>query len=77
MINQQLAHNSKFTSLRNKGGMMFFTIQRPTRFYKGTILLTPVEDCHQKRAVYIREYRYTSSINDSNSTGGANETQES
>lgn len=51
-------HNHKLTALRNKGGIMFFTIQRQDRLYKGTIMISPVENCCQRRAVYIREYRY-------------------
>lgn len=52
------SYSQKLMALKSKGGIMFFTIQRQNRLYKGTIMLSPVENCCQKRAVYIREYRY-------------------
>src|SRR3989339_672813 len=54
----------KLKSLYTKGGIMLFAIERPNRLYKGTIMLSPVENCCQRRAVYVREYVYRK--NDSN-----------
>ncbi len=51
-------NNLKLRELFTKGGLMLFTIQRPQAVYKGTITLSPVADCFQRRAVYIREYQY-------------------
>jgi hypothetical protein len=50
--------SQRLTKLRARGGIMFFVIERPCRLYKGTIMLSPVENCYQRRAVYIREYKY-------------------
>lgn len=50
--------SQRLTKLRAKGGIMFFVIERPCRLYKGTVMLSPVENCYQRRAVYIREYKY-------------------
>lgn len=50
--------NQRLTKLRARGGIMFFVIERPCRLYKGTVMLSPVENCYQRRAVYIREYKY-------------------
>ena len=50
--------NLKLRGLFSKGGAMLFTIHRPEAVYKGTITLSPVVDCFQRRAVYIREYLY-------------------
>lgn len=57
-MNKCTAHYQRLLSLRAKGGIMFFTIQRQARLYKGTIMLSPVQNCYQRRAVYIKEYRY-------------------
>lgn len=51
-------NNLKLRELFTKGGVMLFTIHRPETIYKGTITLSPVVDCFQRRAVYIREYLY-------------------
>ena len=56
--------NQSLTKLRAKGGIMFFSIEKPARLYKGTILLSPIENCFQKKAVYIREYRCRDARND-------------
>ena len=48
----------RLLALRAKGGIMFFSIQGPNRLYKGTVMLSPIENYCQRRAVYIREYRY-------------------
>ena len=37
---------------------MLFVIERPRRIYRGTIMLSPVKNCLQARAVHIREYAY-------------------
>lgn len=51
-------NNPKLRELFTKGGLMLFTIQRQEALYKGTVTLSPVTDCFQKRAVHIREYLY-------------------
>ncbi|HAH20917.1 MAG: hypothetical protein A2Y00_05970 [Omnitrophica WOR_2 bacterium GWF2_43_52] len=51
-------NKQKLQSLYAKGGIMLFAIERPNRLYKGTIMLSPVENCCQRRAVYVREYVY-------------------
>lgn len=48
--------NSKISALQSKGGIMFFTIERHPKLYKGTIMLSPVKNQCQRRAVYIKEY---------------------
>jgi Cft2 family RNA processing exonuclease len=53
----------QLSALRIKGGVLFFTIQRPRQVYKGTIILSAVENCCQRRVVYIREYRYKDETN--------------
>lgn len=50
--------NLKLRELFTKGGLMLFTISRPPAVYKGTITLSPVADCFQRRVVYMREYLY-------------------
>lgn len=50
--------NLKLRELFTKGGLMLFTIHRPQAVYKGTITLSPVADCFQRRVVYMREYLY-------------------
>ena len=50
--------SQRLEKLRARGGVMFFVIERPSRLYKGTVMLSPVENCYQRRAVYIREYKY-------------------
>ena len=52
----------KLRELFTKGGLMLFTIQRQEALYKGTVTLSPVTDCFQKRAVYIREYLYKGNV---------------
>ena len=49
----------RVTSLYAKGGIMLFTIERQNRLYKGTVMLFPVENCYQRRAMYIKEFRYS------------------
>ena len=51
-------NNLKLRELFTKGGLMLFTIHRPQAVYKGTITLSPVADCFQRRVVYMREYVY-------------------
>ena len=48
----------QLSALKEKGGTLFFTIQRPNQLYKGTIIISPVENHCQRRVVYIREYCY-------------------
>ena len=48
----------KLSTLLAKGGIMLFTVERPNVVYKGSIMLSPLQDCCQKRAVHINEYRY-------------------
>ena len=50
--------NPKLSALLAKGGIMLFTVERPNVVYKGSIMLSPLQDCCQKRAVHINEYRY-------------------
>ncbi len=50
--------SSKLSVLLAKGGIMLFTIERPNVLYKGSIMLSPLKDCCQKKAVHINEYRY-------------------
>ena len=50
--------NPKFSALLAKGGIMLFSIERPNVVYKGSIMLSPLKNCCQKRAVQINEYRY-------------------
>ncbi len=50
--------NPKFSALLAKGGIMLFTVERQNVVYKGSIILSPLQDCCQKRAVHINEYRY-------------------
>ena len=57
-MNTPVNNNQKLKSLYTKGGIMLFAIERPNRLYKGTIMLSPVENCCQRRAVYVREYVY-------------------
>jgi len=64
--------NLKLKTLYAKGGLLFFTIERSTRLYRGTILLSPVKDNRQKRAVYIKEYLKKNVTPDN--IGGQNET---
>ena len=45
-------NNLKLRELFTKGGLMLFTISRPQAVYKGTITLSPVADCFQKRVVH-------------------------
>lgn len=48
----------KLKRLYAKGGILLFRIERPNRLYKGAIILSAVEHCFQRRAVYVREYEY-------------------
>ena len=50
--------NPKFSALLTKGGIMLFTVERPNVIYKGSIMLSPLKNCCQKRAVQINEYQY-------------------
>ncbi|MFH1441382.1 MAG: hypothetical protein ABIH18_05025 [Candidatus Omnitrophota bacterium] len=43
-------------ALVNKGGIMFFTVERPECIYSGMVILSPVKDNRQRRAVYIKKY---------------------
>jgi hypothetical protein len=45
--------------LMEKGGMMFFTIDRPMRVYRGMVALSPVKNNFRNRDVFIKEYKYT------------------
>ena len=51
-------NSRKLSALQEKGGIMLFTVTRGNIIYKGTIMLSPVQDYCQKRAVYINEYKY-------------------
>lgn len=42
--------------LVNKGGIMFFTVERPECIYSGMIILSPIKENRQRRAVYIKKY---------------------
>lgn len=50
--------NHKLSALLAKGGIMLFTVERPDIIYKGSIILSPLQGCYQKRAVHINKYRY-------------------
>ncbi|MFH0790691.1 MAG: hypothetical protein V2A64_03570 [Candidatus Omnitrophota bacterium] len=50
--------NSKINALLAKGGVMFFTIERQVCIYKGMVVLSPLRDNCQRRAVYINKYEY-------------------
>lgn len=60
--------SQRLMKLRARGGIMFFTIERPSRLYKGTVMLSPVENCYQRRAVYVREYKYKEARNETKSS---------
>ena len=57
--NKNNTEKQRLQSLSTKGGIMLFTIEKEDRLYKGSIILSAVEGCNQKRAVYVREYKYT------------------
>lgn len=50
--------NYRLNTLISKGGVMFFTIEKPERVYSGMIILSPVKHNYRRRAVYIKEYKY-------------------
>ena len=52
------SYRQRLMNLRAKGGIMFFVIERQNRLYKGTIMLSPLVNSCQRRAVYVREYTY-------------------
>lgn len=43
-------------ALVNKGGIMFFTVERMECIYSGMVILSPVKENRQRRAVYIKKY---------------------
>ncbi len=45
-------------TLQAKGGMMFFTVERQDKLYKGAVLLSPVANAHRTRIVCMKVYRY-------------------
>lgn len=47
----------RIAALYAKGGIMFFDIERPERVFRGMVLLSPVNNEHRRRAVYIKEYK--------------------
>lgn len=61
-INIPTNNKQKLQSLYAKGGIMLFSIERPNRLYKGTIMLSPVENCYQRRVVHVREYGYNDNL---------------
>lgn len=63
--------NSKINALLAKGGVMFFTIERQVCIYKGMVILSPLRDNCQRRAVYIN----TSIVNSQMELEVDNETQ--
>lgn len=50
--------NSRLDTVISKGGVMFFTVEKPQRVYSGMIVLSPVRHNYRRRAVYIKEYNY-------------------
>lgn len=51
-------NDAKTSALLNKGGIMFFTVERPACVYSGMVVLTPVEEGCRRRAVYITGYKH-------------------
>jgi len=47
----------RLSLLLEKGGMMFFSIEKPARLYRGVIVLTAVKDNHRNRDVFIKEIK--------------------
>lgn len=62
------SYRQRLMNLRAKGGIMFFVIEKQNRLYKGTIMLSPVVNCYQRRAVYVREYIYKEVRNETESS---------
>lgn len=52
------AHNSETATLQAKGGIMLFSVERQSRFYRGMVLLSPVANNERKRIVCMKVYRY-------------------
>lgn len=50
--------NTSLNTLISKGGVMFFTVEKPQRVYRGMIVLSAVKHNYRRRAVYIKEYNY-------------------
>jgi len=45
-------------TLASKGGIMFFTVEREAKVYRGAVLLSPVADGQRTRIVCMKVYRY-------------------
>jgi hypothetical protein len=54
-----LNYNDKLLTLKAKGGIMFFTIVRPTRVYRGLVIVSAERDNRCNRDVFVKEYKYT------------------
>jgi len=51
-------NDAKTSALLTKGGIMFFTVERPGCVYSGMVRLTAVENGCRRRAVYITGYKH-------------------
>jgi len=49
-------------TLQAKGGVMFFTVERSDRLYRGAVLLSPVADGQRTRIVCVKVYRYSNPV---------------
>lgn len=50
--------DQRLETLQTKGGMMFFTIVRPSCVYRGLIVLSPVSNDRYNKDVFIKEYKF-------------------
>ena len=53
-------------TLAAKGGIMFFTVERQDRVYRGAVLLSPVAGGQRTRIVCTKVYRYKEVQNETN-----------
>lgn len=50
--------NSQVATLQEKGGIMFFSVERPERVYRGAVILSKTLNSHRTRIVCMKEYKY-------------------
>lgn len=66
--------NERLLTLKAKGGIMFFTIVRPARVYRGLVIVSAERDSRANRDVFVKEYKYGQF---QQTEGGQNETPSS
>jgi hypothetical protein len=48
---------TRLKALQSKGGIMFFTIEKLNKLYRGMVLLSPLQSHYCKRIVCMKVYR--------------------